>query len=114
MKPQDDPDVKRKYSHIRTIDCQCHSMLVACARDIESSRSKTRANFISSGGSHRDQHKPTHLSTHANSMPSCPVLPYARTVPTLRPNISGNPCQTLENLWGGGGVDMCLTFVVAT
>jgi len=100
MKPQDDPDVKCKYSHIRTIDCQCHSMLVACARDIESSRSNNRANY-------GVQHRSTHLSTHANSMPSCPVLPHARTVPTLGANTRRNPCQPVEKLRAGEGVDMC-------
>jgi len=52
-------------------------MLVACARDIESSRSNNRANY-------RDQHRSTHLSTHA------------QTVPMLPPKLSTGYPQTLE------------------
>jgi len=107
-KPQVDPDVKRKYSHIWTIDYQCYSMLVACARDIESSRSNNCANFISSWCSSRG---PTQVHTLVNPCKSHAKLP--------RVDPMQEPCQLLgltqvatrvkpvEKHGAGEGVDMC-------
>ena len=111
-KPQDDPDVKRKYSHIWTIDCQCHSMLVACARDIESSRSNNRANLWGPTQAHTLVNPCTN---HANVAPK--VIHRLSTDPRVihrQTKVIHNLGQPVQNLWitwdGGGGltcVDNC-------
>jgi len=98
-KPQVDPDVKRKYSHIWTIDRQYRSVLVACARVINSSRSNNRANLWG----------PTQAHTLVN-----PCNNHANVAPQVIHRLSRLVCNLWITLGSGGGGRHVLTFVVAT